>query len=833
MEINIEWCDPYKVKIGVVDYWRREWIIPEELRSEFFSFWREEKFNFLPQGFRVYKDGNDWVLSETKLYSSEFSKIGTTKKIDLKLSNFILPSYKLKDTSGLRPWQISAAEKLVSSINNWGGAVDGSDTGCHTIGTLIRLYDGNSKRVEEIQPCEVLMGDDSTPRTVISTIKGNGKLYLITPEKHGDSFGVNEDHILVLYNIKNKEIVEISVKNYLEYSNNFLEFKDEHFLIRTSIQYPNFDLIDLNSFSLDPYRIGSWMGLLAFTTSTSSEKIKIHKSPYLNFISLEYFKLDFNRRNLILAGILDVIGNKVENGKYELFTNNDFYKDKVVELARSLGYGVDSSLFGIGWKITINGGYKIPCKVSKKVSVGIEEEFKSALLSKFEIKYIGIGNFYGFELDGNKRYLLNDFTITHNTGKTYTACAVARELGCKILIVCPKAVISSWKKIIKEHFNLENKLIDVINYEKLRIGKSSSNIASFVVPKNAKRKQFKWKIPKNTLIIWDESHKLKNWKTKNSKTCIEAYNQGYKQIFLSATTAHTPLELRTIGTCIKLIPPSSIGWNRWVSEHGCSRGNWGWEFFPPKKIKEKILKKINKDIFIDRGIRLKRDLIPNFPECDLFSVLLNMDSSDVNKINEIYSKMEKELEELKKSKELNEGNRLLVELKHRQCIELIKVPLYVEMVEEATENGFSVVVFVNFTDTVNTLAERLGSKCIYDGKTLDGVRETNKENFQKNIENKIIISIQSGGGGLSLHDIYGGHPRLALISPSHSIVNMKQVIGRIWRDDAKTKAIQKLICVADTIEESIYNNIVHKMNNLDLINDGDLSYSKKYSLLKI
>ena len=92
----------------------------------------------------------------------------------------------------------------------------------------------------------------------------------------------------------------------------------------------------------------------------------------------------------------------------------------------------------------------------------------------------------------------------------------------------------------------------------------------------------------------------------------------------------------------------------------------------------------------------------------------------------------------------------------------------------------------------------------------------------------ILVSVKAGGGGLSLHDLHGGHPRIALISPSYSAVEMRQVIGRIWRDDAKTKGIQKLICVANTVEEKVYHSVMNKLDNLDLINDGMLSYDNKF-----
>ncbi len=153
------------------------------------------------------------------------------------------------------------------------------------------------------------------------------------------------------------------------------------------------------------------------------------------------------------------------------------------------------------------------------------------------------------------------------------------------------------------------------------------------------------------------------------------------------------------------------------------------------------------------------------------------------------------------------------------------------MIEEAKSEGFSIVVFVNFTETINAMAKRLGTSCIFDGKVGDAVREDNKERFQNNKERVILVNVQSGGGGLSLHDLHGGHPRLSLISPSYSPVNMRQVVGRIWRDSAKTKAIQKLVCVAHTVEENVYHNVIKKLNNLDLLNDGDLSYAKDYTVV--
>ena len=46
-------------------------------------------------------------------------------------------------------------------------------------------------------------------------------------------------------------------------------------------------------------------------------------------------------------------------------------------------------------------------------------------------------------------------------GKTYNACGTARELDMDIVVVCPKAVMESWKRVIKNHFKLNHRLISV------------------------------------------------------------------------------------------------------------------------------------------------------------------------------------------------------------------------------------------------------------------------------------------------------------------------------------------------------------------------------------
>jgi SNF2 family DNA or RNA helicase len=402
-------------------------------------------------------------------------------------------------------------------------------------------------------------------------------------------------------------------------------------------------------------------------------------------------------------------------------------------------------------------------------------------------------------------------------GKTYNACGTARELDMDILVVCPKAVMESWKRVIKNHFKINHRLVGVINYEMLRMGKKDSMIASYVKRRDTRRNEFVWKIPKSTLIIWDESQKLKGANTKNSETCLEALKQGYKMLFCSATNATNPLELKTVGMAIKLFE-NSKQYYTWLYAHGVTKGRFGLQFNNDKE----VLKKLHNDIFINRGVRLTRDTIPNFPESQIDAECYNMEEDAQKKINNIYAEMEAELAKLRKKEKTDKESQLTIILREREKIELLKVPLFIEMIEDGIDNGMSIVVFLNFTQTLNSIAKKLNISCIFDGKTKSDTRQQNVDDFQSNKQRVILVNLQSGGAGLSLHDLDGNYPRLALISPSYSAVNMRQALGRVWRDSAKSKSIQKIVFVSGTIEEKVCKQVNEKLNNLDLINDGDL-----------
>jgi len=408
-------------------------------------------------------------------------------------------------------------------------------------------------------------------------------------------------------------------------------------------------------------------------------------------------------------------------------------------------------------------------------------------------------------------------------GKTYCAVAVARELGMRIAVICPKAVISPWIKVIKKHFGMIPEF--VLNYESVKSGKYK-NIGKWVkVSKVSTRERFEWTAHKNTLIIFDESHRLKGLNTQNSEIAIAAKAQGYKILCCSATNCINPLELKAVGYILGLYKKGK--WTAYLRENDCDQGRFGWQFNGDKT----VLAKLHGDLFLERGIRLKREDIPGFPMCEIIAEAYDIDEASEGSIKKIYAEMDRELEMLRiKSKNTAEYkiNAMVVQLRARQRSELIKVPLFVEMTEEAIEDGMSVAIFVNFSETINALTKRLNTKCIVWGENIGDERDKNIESFQEDRSRVIIVNTKAGGAGLSLHDLNGTYPRMSIISPTPSAVDLRQVLGRVWRDGSKSKAVQKVVFVANTAEEETCDRVKEKLENLDVINDGELTIGKMF-----
>jgi superfamily II DNA or RNA helicase len=414
------------------------------------------------------------------------------------------------------------------------------------------------------------------------------------------------------------------------------------------------------------------------------------------------------------------------------------------------------------------------------------------------------------------------------TGKSYVAAWIAKNLNSPVVIVCPKVVIPSWTKVLS-YFGIKAHCL--INYEKLIRGNTEH--LSFKDGKDTGPSDYTINFPKNSLVILDEVHKCKSATSKNSDFLIKLKMDGYKSLLLSATAATNPLEMKAFGFATTL--HNLVSYRHFITSSGAYAGRYGGFQIDLQSQKTiEAMSNIHNTLFnlYKVSSRMTRKMFDKiFPDNHVMAECFNM-GTNTDKINRVYEQMEAEMAALEESSINYSQHHFAIMTKARRMAELLKVPTMVEMIEDWYDEGISPVVFVNFTDTVEAIEKQLAKNRKFDGKIArivggqsDKVRQKDIEDFQSDNKRIMIANLAAGNAGVSLHDLIGNHPRGSIISPSYSAINLLQALGRIHRAEGKTTCIQKVMFADGTIEVEACKRVQSKLNNLECLNDGDLTYS--------
>ena len=274
---------------------------------------------------------------------------------------------------------------------------------------------------------------------------------------------------------------------------------------------------------------------------------------------------------------------------------------------------------------------------------------------------------------------------------------------------------------------------------------------------------------------------------------------------------------------------------RWGFKNGVER-NYGYPGFHFNG-SAKVLGRIHSHVFPDWGSRMRKALIPDFPECQTTVEVIDCSGDGKSPLLAPWmmriAKREEESEFKHRAERLEDeedpfnmsGGGILPELLYaRMRAECMKVPALIEMANEGLSENCSVVIFVNFLDTLEALRV-LGFP---EAGVISGAQKIEERNglisrFQKDELRVILTTIDSGGASVSLHDVTGRHPRLGLVCPTWRAVTLRQALGRVHRAGGRSKALQKLVYAADSIEERVAARVREKLGQIDLINDSDLS----------
>lgn len=387
----------------------------------------------------------------------------------------------------LRPHQQSALDDLRRAIREGARrpvvqAVTGFGK-CLGIGTPVMRYDGRIVPVENVVRGDLLMGPDGCPRRVLSTCRSSGPLYRIVPVK-GEPWVCNDVHVLTLVSSRTGRIVDIPLNEYLGLS------KGARHVLKLFSPPEGVDFEEGEDPDIDPYFLGVWLGdgsklLNGVGVSKPDQEVRdlcsavadryglsvrvdgtdrgcptyhIHggrSGGQSNPLLLKLREM-FGRpastfphsvrtasrlfRQEFLAGVIDSDGYVIKNC-VEIAQKNPEFAEGIVFVARSLGLRAvckPKTVGGVVYqRIGLSGDFTgIVTRIPRK-RLTPRKQIKVATRSGFRVESIGIGDYAGFELDCDGRFLLGDFTVTHNTVLAAHIVAGARAKHKRVAFCVP------------------------------------------------------------------------------------------------------------------------------------------------------------------------------------------------------------------------------------------------------------------------------------------------------------------------------------------------------------------------------------------------------------
>jgi P4 family phage/plasmid primase-like protien len=226
-------------------------------------------------------------------------------------------------------------------------------TGCHAINQGIMMADGTIKKVQDIKIGEQLMGDDLKPRNVLELVRGQGQMYKIILSSN-DEFIVNDEHILSLV-YKGNNVYSICESNN-KFIHSYNELNNDELVLKT---------IEKN---IDP---------------------KLNKYQILEDFKMEIYNLRDNNKNILFYDDIVDISVKTLLNYYNKY--NFINADKI-----NLSYLFES----------------------RKILFDKNDLSSSTVLDIYGLEIVKLNNdnYYGFKVDDNNRYLMDNYIITHNCG---------------------------------------------------------------------------------------------------------------------------------------------------------------------------------------------------------------------------------------------------------------------------------------------------------------------------------------------------------------------------------------------------------------------------------
>ena len=399
------------------------------------------------------------------------------------------------------------------------------------------------------------------------------------------------------------------------------------------------------------------------------------------------------------------------------------------------------------------------------------------------------------KLAGSKRFILAD---DMGLGKTTSTIIAALETGSKkILIVCPASLKINWQREIENYsdrpvficegkkFSTEHDFV-IINYDILK---------NFHDPKS---KELTLLEQCNfDLVILDEAHMISNAQAQRTKI-INSFVKKINRVWLLTGTPMTSRPMNYYNLLSIIESPVAQNWMayaiRYCQGYQFKAGNRKvWNVSGASNLEE-LRDRTSKQILR----RLKEEVL-DLPDKIITPVYLRLQSKEYeNLMGEYYDWYDKNPDE---------SSSLTVQfsklMKVRKVIANEKTKQTIEFAENILEQGKKVIIFTNFTDSLQTIYQHFGKQAVYlDGSCSNSVRQQAVDQFQNEEKIKVFVgNLKAAGVGLTLTSAEVVIMNdLSFVPAEHA-----QAEDRAYRYGQKSNVLVYYPLYENTIEGAIYD----------------------------
>ena len=400
----------------------------------------------------------------------------------------------------------------------------------------------------------------------------------------------------------------------------------------------------------------------------------------------------------------------------------------------------------------------------------------------------------------NKKFILAD---DMGLGKTTSTIIAALEASSKkVLIICPATLKINWKREIE---NYSDKSIYIAE------GKNFSTDADFVIINydiiknfhDPKKKDDSEILKANfDLVIVDEAHYIKNGQAQRTKL-INDLVKTVDRLWLLTGTPMTSRPMDYFNLLSLVDSPVSKNWMAYAIRY-CQ----GYQFNVGGRKIWNITGASNLEELRERTAgtilrRLKENVL-DLPDKIITPVYLRLKSKNYEEVmGEYYDWYDKNPDE---SKSLTVQFSKLTKV--RQIIADEKISQTIEIAENIIEQDKKVIIFCNFTDSLNKIIEHFGKSAVkLDGSMSKPERQRSVDEFQDNPKVKVFVgNIKAAGVGITLTSAEAVIMNdLSFLPSDHA-----QAEDRAYRYGQKNNVLVYYPIFENTIEGVIYDILNNK-----------------------